>query len=33
MARSALRYTLDEYERRMVYEIDMIKQMRYAGIS
>src|SRR5215203_1012902 len=31
MARNALRYTLDEYERRMVYEIAMIKQMKYAG--
>src|SRR6187455_2306425 len=31
MARGALRYTLDEYERRMVYEIAMIKQMKYAG--
>jgi DNA polymerase-3 subunit alpha len=30
-ARSALKYTIDEYERRLSYEIDMIKQMRYSG--
>jgi DNA polymerase-3 subunit alpha len=30
-ARSALKYTVDEYERRLSYEIDMIKQMRYSG--
>src|SRR5215210_1488162 len=27
----ALRHTLDEYERRLSYEIDMIKQMNYPG--
>ena len=27
----ALRHTLDEYERRLSYEIDMIKQMQYPG--
>ncbi len=27
----ALRHTLDEYERRLSYEIDMIKQMKYPG--
>ena len=26
-----LRYTIDEYERRLAYELDMIKQMNYAG--
>ncbi len=26
-----LRHTIDEYERRLSYEIDMIKQMKYAG--
>ncbi|HEY8551377.1 MAG TPA: DNA polymerase III subunit alpha, partial [Vicinamibacterales bacterium] len=30
-ARGALRYTIDEYERRLAYEIDMIKRMRYPG--
>jgi DNA polymerase-3 subunit alpha len=27
----ALRHTLDEYERRLSYEIDMIKRMKYPG--
>src|SRR6195256_1544948 len=27
----ALRHTIDEYERRLSYEIDMIKQMKYPG--
>src|SRR5579862_7227264 len=27
----ALRHTLDEYERRLSYEIEMIKQMKYPG--
>jgi DNA polymerase-3 subunit alpha len=27
----ALRHTIDEYERRLSYEIDMIKRMRYPG--
>jgi DNA polymerase-3 subunit alpha len=27
----ALRHTLDEYERRLAYEIDMIKKMQYPG--
>src|SRR4029453_5990553 len=31
MARGALRYTLEEYERRLAYEIAMIKQMKYSG--
>ncbi len=30
-ARGALSHTLDEYERRLSYEIDMIKQMKYPG--
>jgi DNA polymerase-3 subunit alpha len=30
-AAGALRHTVDEYERRLSYEIDMIKQMKYAG--
>jgi DNA polymerase-3 subunit alpha len=30
-ARGALRHTIDEYERRLAYEVDMIKQMRYPG--
>ena len=30
-AAGALRHTLDEYERRLSYEIDMIKQMKYPG--
>ena len=28
----ALRHTVDEYERRLSYEIDMIKQMKYPGV-
>ena len=28
-----LRHTLDEYQRRLSYEIEMIKQMKYPGIS
>ena len=31
MARGALRYTLEEYERRLAYEVAMIKQMKYSG--
>ncbi len=27
----ALRHTIDEYERRLSYELDMIKQMKYPG--
>ena len=27
----ALRHTVDEYERRLSYEVDMIKQMKYPG--
>ncbi|HEX3703509.1 MAG TPA: DNA polymerase III subunit alpha [Vicinamibacterales bacterium] len=27
----ALRHTIDEYERRLTYELDMIKQMKYPG--
>ena len=27
----ALRHTIDEYERRLSYEIEMIKQMKYPG--
>jgi DNA polymerase-3 subunit alpha len=30
-ARGVLTHTLDEYERRLGYEIDMIKQMKYPG--
>ena len=30
-ARGALRTRIDEYERRLSYEIDMIKQMKYPG--
>jgi DNA polymerase-3 subunit alpha len=30
-ARGVLTHTLDEYERRLSYEIDMIKQMKYPG--
>jgi DNA polymerase III subunit alpha len=30
-ATGALRHTVDEYERRLSYEIDMIKQMKYPG--
>jgi DNA polymerase-3 subunit alpha len=30
-AAGALRHTIDEYERRLSYEIDMIKQMKYPG--
>jgi DNA polymerase-3 subunit alpha len=30
-AAGRLRYTVDEYERRLSYEIDMIKQMKYPG--
>src|SRR6476660_6075791 len=29
--RGTLRHTVDEYERRLSYEIDMIKQMKYPG--
>ncbi len=28
-----LKHTIDEYERRLTYEIDMIKQMKYPGTS
>ena len=31
--RARLRHTIDEYERRLSYEIDMIKQMKYPGTS
>jgi len=30
-AAGALRHTIDEYERRLAYELDMIKQMKYPG--
>src|SRR4051812_15676683 len=30
-ARGVLKHTLDEYERRLSYEIDMIKKMKYPG--
>ena len=30
-AAGSLRHTIDEYERRLSYEIDMIKRMRYPG--
>jgi DNA polymerase-3 subunit alpha len=30
-ATGALRHSIDEYERRLSYEIDMIKQMKYPG--
>ncbi len=32
-ARGHLRNTVDEYERRLTYEIEMIKQMKYPGTS
>ena len=32
-SRGVLTHTLDEYERRLSYEIDMIKQMEYSGTS
>ena len=32
-ARGLLRHTVDEYERRLTYEIEMIKQMKYPGTS
>jgi len=30
-ARGLLRHTIDEYERRLTYEVEMIKQMKYPG--
>jgi DNA polymerase-3 subunit alpha len=30
-AKAVLKHTIDEYERRLTYEIDMIKQMKYPG--
>ncbi|HSC28501.1 MAG TPA: DNA polymerase III subunit alpha [Vicinamibacterales bacterium] len=30
-SRGTLKHTLDEYERRLTYEIEMIKQMKYPG--
>jgi DNA polymerase-3 subunit alpha len=30
-ARGVLKHTIDEYERRLTYEIEMIKQMKYPG--
>ncbi len=30
-AEGALRHTIDEYERRLAYELDMIKKMKYPG--
>jgi DNA polymerase III subunit alpha len=30
-AKGILKHTIDEYERRLTYEIDMIKQMKYPG--
>ena len=32
-AKGMLKHTIDEYERRLSYEIDMIKQMKYPGTS
>ncbi len=32
-ARSLLTHTIDEYERRLQYEVEMIKQMKYPGTS
>ena len=32
-AAGTLRHTIDEYERRLSYEIDMIKMMKYPGTS
>jgi DNA polymerase III subunit alpha len=31
VARGVLRHTIDEYERRLAYEVEMIKQMKYPG--
>ena len=31
--RGVLKHTIDEYERRLTYEIEMIKQMKYPGTS
>ncbi|MGB2715758.1 MAG: DNA polymerase III subunit alpha [Vicinamibacterales bacterium] len=30
-ARGVLKHTIDEYERRLAYEVEMIKQMKYPG--
>ncbi len=32
-ARGVLRHTIEEYERRLTYEVEMIKQMKYPGTS
>ncbi len=32
-ANGTLRHTIDEYERRLAYELDMIKKMKYPGTS
>ena len=32
-SRGVLRHTIDEYERRLTYEVEMIKQMKYRGTS
>ncbi len=32
-SRGLLRHTVDEYERRLTYEVEMIKQMKYPGTS
>ncbi len=32
-ARGILRHTIEEYERRLSYEVEMIKQMKYPGTS
>ena len=32
-ARGALEHTIDEYERRLSYEVEMIKKMKYPGTS
>ena len=32
-SRGVLKHTIDEYERRLTYEIEMIKQMKYPGTS
>src|SRR6185503_13420787 len=30
-ARALLKHTIDEYEKRLAYEVEMIKQMKYPG--
>src|SRR5262249_42887065 len=31
LAKGALTHTIDDYERRLSYEVDMIKKMKYPG--